>query len=290
MQVGNDVVDLSDPETLRQALHPRFDERVFTRAEAAIIGSSAHSHRLRWAYWAAKESAYKVAKKLDRTTIFSPVRFAVTLDRNHCGVVFHDDKRFTVRIKHTRRCVHAIAFYTPNDSSAPGFYVPSSRDCGLPSKRFSNAETVRITHRSSGASLAFRYHGASTSLANTSSNRSVTENRVITHNGPFHWLSGDLSRTDDFFLYGHARANRMIKNHPDEISSFARRQATYALGSLLGIRPDSIEISRDRRVPHARFRGTDLPVDLSLSHHGSYVAYALCYLMATNSTSKTSIP
>jgi phosphopantetheinyl transferase (holo-ACP synthase) len=236
LRIGNDVVDLSDPETLAQALHRRFDERVFTADEAAAIQSSAQAHRLRWAYWAAKESAYKVAIKLDPTTVFSPTRFKVTLNRNGSGVVVHENNRFSVRTNHSQRYVHAIALSIPSGLYASGFYLPPTERCDPRMRRFANVERREI------------------------------------------------------FIYGHSRANRTIKNHPDKLSLFARQQAMRAIGSLLGIRPDRIEIARGRGIPHARSRGWELPIDISLSHHGCYVAYAICYLMPTSSTSKTSIP
>jgi phosphopantetheinyl transferase (holo-ACP synthase) len=55
--VGNDVVDLRDPENQPEAIHPRFDDRVFTWAERARILAAGSPHRMRWVLWAAKESA-----------------------------------------------------------------------------------------------------------------------------------------------------------------------------------------------------------------------------------------
>lgn len=235
MRIGNDVVDLSDPETRREALHPRFDDRVFTVSEAETIGSSARAHRMRWACWAAKESAYKVAKKLDTTTVFSPARFVVALDQKGTGVVAHRDKRFSVRIHHSKQYVHAIALPLPTGLNASGFCLSSTR----------------------------RYA----------------------------WKKSFAGRgRPEVFLYGHARVNRTIKNRPDELSLFARQQAKRAIGPLLGIGPDRIEISSDEGIPRVRSGRFDLPVDLSLSHHGCYVAFAICYLMPISSTSKTNIP
>ena len=39
--VGDDVVDLADPEARADALHPRFDARVFAPAERAALAASA---------------------------------------------------------------------------------------------------------------------------------------------------------------------------------------------------------------------------------------------------------
>lgn len=79
MSIGNDIVDLADPETRHQGLHPRFDERVFGPSERALLGRSDSPHVLRWALWAAKESAFKAEKRLDPALVFSPKRFVVTL-------------------------------------------------------------------------------------------------------------------------------------------------------------------------------------------------------------------
>ena len=75
MLVGNDVVDLHDSESRPGALHPRFDVRVFTPDEREALSAAAYP--LRWTLWAAKESAYKVAKKLDPTVRFLPRDFVV---------------------------------------------------------------------------------------------------------------------------------------------------------------------------------------------------------------------
>ncbi|MFQ5697392.1 MAG: 4'-phosphopantetheinyl transferase superfamily protein [Myxococcota bacterium] len=78
MPIGNDVVDLRDPETLPGGLHPRFDARVFTPEErGALEDRPEAARRRRWRLWAAKEAAFKVARKLDPATSWSPVRFAV---------------------------------------------------------------------------------------------------------------------------------------------------------------------------------------------------------------------
>ncbi|MGH7855988.1 MAG: 4'-phosphopantetheinyl transferase family protein, partial [Candidatus Binatia bacterium] len=81
--VGNDVIDLRDPETAPGSQHPRFDARVFAPAERALLGASTDARRLRWILWAAKEAAYKVARKIDARAVFSPRRFVVDLAARH---------------------------------------------------------------------------------------------------------------------------------------------------------------------------------------------------------------
>lgn len=115
MSIGNDVVDLSDPETRQQSLHPRFDERVFDPRERALLGDSDSPHVLRWAFWAAKESAYKALKRLDPGLVFSPKRFAVELPAvsspvgSAVGHVVHGDHTLDLQVHLDGGCLHAVA-------------------------------------------------------------------------------------------------------------------------------------------------------------------------------------
>lgn len=77
--IGNDVIDLRDPETRCAAQHPRFESRAFSPGERARWRDlpPRERHWLRWAHWAAKESAYKALRRSDATLCFTPSRFAV---------------------------------------------------------------------------------------------------------------------------------------------------------------------------------------------------------------------
>ena len=100
--LGNDVVDLADAV----GRHPRFDARVFATTEQALIAADP---RLRGVLWAAKESAYKAARKEDSRTTFSPSRFVVYLDDARRATVTAGDRRFTVELAHGDGWVHAVA-------------------------------------------------------------------------------------------------------------------------------------------------------------------------------------
>ena len=132
MAVGNDVVDLTDPETDLRALHPRFAERVFSPAERDALaacerepvarrhGSTAREAPARtllhWALWAAKESAYKALQRLAPGTLFSPREFEVDLPSASLlattgaieGSVLHRGRRFSLRVHRDGACLHAI--------------------------------------------------------------------------------------------------------------------------------------------------------------------------------------
>ena len=106
--VGNDVVDLGDPETRPGAQHPRFDARVFGAEELALLRAEADPVRLRWALWAAKEAAFKVARKLAPATVFAPRRFRVTLGPAGVGGVRWEGGWLPLLLARGPDWVHAI--------------------------------------------------------------------------------------------------------------------------------------------------------------------------------------
>lgn len=117
MSVGNDVVDLADPETRLTGLHPRFDERVFGAVERDVLEASRSRHVLHWAFWAAKESAYKARKRLAPEAVFSPKEFEVELSPLPTtgdggvavGRVFHRGDVFELEVRVDGASVHAVA-------------------------------------------------------------------------------------------------------------------------------------------------------------------------------------
>jgi len=130
--VGNDVVDLRDPENQPGAIHPRFDERVFTWGERARILAAASPHQMRWALWAAKESSYKVARKIDPRVCFSPRAFVVRIPGGDIGArqaslaeVSHAVGRFQVWLEGTDEWVHAVASISGTGVAKAGWELRS---------------------------------------------------------------------------------------------------------------------------------------------------------------------
>ena len=62
--VGNDVVDLRDPDVDPSTLHPGFDGRVFCRDELESLEASPDPVCQRWRLWAATEAAYTLVRTL----------------------------------------------------------------------------------------------------------------------------------------------------------------------------------------------------------------------------------
>jgi phosphopantetheinyl transferase len=188
--VGNDVVDLRDRSVAAGPRHPRFDARVFAPAEHRALRESAAPNPLRWAFWAAKEAAYKVAKKLDDATVWSPLRFVVRFERDLEGAVEHEGREIPVRVEADLECVHAIAA-----DAREGFARIRARVAELPAPDADPSATVRA-----------------------------------------------LARAD--------------------------------LAALLGAAPETLEFARRGRIPVLCVAGGEAPLDLSLSHHGRFVAWA----------------
>ena len=194
MLVGNDVVDLHDPENRPEAIHNRFDARVFTSDEREALSTSASAHELRWTLWAAKESAYKVAKKLDPAVRFLPRDFVVRRIAEGRAVVMHKTGPFDVRLHRTDEWVSAVAILTA--ANAPWTHRPIS----------TGIECLEVP-------------------------------------------GADPSRT-------------------------VRELACAALALRVNLPTGQVLIAADRGIPVALWRNRRLPVDLSLSHHGRFVAWA----------------
>ena len=199
MLIGNDVVDLHDTESRPGAIHNRFDARVFTFDEREALSDSASAHELRWTLWAAKESAYKVAKKLDPAVRFLPRDFVVRRITEGRALVMHETGAFDVRLRRTDDWVGAVA--TPMAANAAWAMAANA-------------------HRPITAGIErLGVPGA------------------------------DPSRT-------------------------VRELACAALALGMNLPPGQVQIAADRGIPVASWRNRRLPVDLSLSHHGRFVAWA----------------
>ena len=144
--VGNDVVDLGDPETAAHAVHLRFDERVFSDCEREQMLCADDSVRMRWILWAAKESAYKAARRVDPKVIFSPSCFEVRLDGHLRGSVEVSHHSFEVRVEIRGDCIHAVASKNPWDSIGLAHGIGRSGDAD-PSARVRSLAIGDLAHR-----------------------------------------------------------------------------------------------------------------------------------------------
>jgi len=127
--LGNDVVDLLDPDADPSTLSVRFDERVFSGAERDQLVRARDEASERWCLWAAKEAAYKLARKLDAAMIFSPVRFHVEVDAaepggtERTGRVHHESLDCELRLWCDHESVHALVVRSGQDDPPARFDV-----------------------------------------------------------------------------------------------------------------------------------------------------------------------
>ncbi len=121
--IGNDVVDLRDPEARIETLHPRFIARVFTAAEQRQINAASDPCRALWALWAGKEAGYKILKKLVPTTLFAHAAFRVQLRGDAGirgrleGVVRHQGLCFQLKLHSDAAKIHAVALSAVGNDS-----------------------------------------------------------------------------------------------------------------------------------------------------------------------------
>jgi hypothetical protein len=126
VSLGNDVVDLADPEARLDGLHPRFAERVFTPAEREALEASAEGPVLHWALWAAKESAYKALARVCPRTVFAPRAFEVELPAPPgdgapaAGRVRHGRRSFALEVSRRGDALLAVAWDDAGDGPGCG--------------------------------------------------------------------------------------------------------------------------------------------------------------------------
>jgi len=193
LPVGNDVVDLQDPGNQPGAIHPGFDRRVFCASELGSLDAAPTDfarHVLRWTYWAAKESTFKLVQQRDDSISFRPRSFTVSEAGPGQVDVTFDGSVYLVTLDITDQRVHAIARTMESDA--------------LPLSGVDGSVTVPTA----------------------------------------------------------ADASKLV-----------RAQAARTIGKHLGIAAE--EISIEGRIPRAKQNGEQLPVELSLSHHGRYLAHAV---------------
>jgi phosphopantetheinyl transferase (holo-ACP synthase) len=145
LPVGNDVVDLRDPESQPAAIHPRFDSRVFTADELRLLdaASPAARHALRWTLWAAKESTFKLLRQHDESIPFHPRAFAVELTGDDSAVVTAEGTIFYVSLDVTEERVHAVCSPQADDRPPSAVDQADDRPVGREASRRVRASAAR---------------------------------------------------------------------------------------------------------------------------------------------------
>ncbi len=133
--VGNDVVDLKDPDNFGKSRDGRFLKRVFTPEERGRIAAAERPNALIWSLWAAKEAAYKCVSRKVPAVASAPRRYPVFLEDTTkegksgapgdgfpmTGRVETPQGAVALRIDGTEDYVHALA--APSAASLIGIVV-----------------------------------------------------------------------------------------------------------------------------------------------------------------------
>lgn len=241
-RAGNDVVDLADPRCRGKARARRFLERVLSGGERAAVAGSPEPDRTLWIHWAAKEAAYKVrVKTAGERPVFRHAAFRVRLPEPLTGCPPACDCRLAVPAAVRHQDVE----------------VPVRLDV---THRYVHAlALVPAPEATPGGA------GPAWGAAETGIDRLDEEEREA-------WaredrLAGAFSR----------RERRFIATPP---SAAVRARAKEAVARALDTDVEAVEILCLPGVggrtgpPRVVVAGEPAPVDLSLSHHGAYVAWA----------------
>lgn len=126
--VGNDIVDLKEPENRGKSGDDRFLGRVFTALEREMVAGARSPDTLLWSLWAAKEAAYKAVSGRDPSVCSIPRRYPVLIDGGEAaersdaagaesclaGRVITPRGEVALRISVTDDYVHAVAAGSPS--------------------------------------------------------------------------------------------------------------------------------------------------------------------------------
>src|SRR5262245_7884253 len=155
--LGDDVVDLGDPDAAPGAMHPRFDERVFAAQEREWLAASGRPSRARWWLWAAKEAAYKRARRLDPALPFHPRRFVVELEATALrGRVRAPGGEARVRLSRAGDALHAVAFGAEEEEARIACGVAELAEGADPSLAARALATARVAARLGARAEALR--------------------------------------------------------------------------------------------------------------------------------------
>jgi hypothetical protein len=246
--LGNDVVDLLDVDARPETFRRRFDERVFSAEERLALVEDAEdasaarrSHALRWAHWAAKEAAYKLIRQVDPTFVFSPGRLVACFEPM--------PHRPTDRASASRS-----TFERRGRLEVVGGSAPLAAPLSL--RSFEGEDFVHV--------VALPADGDWNAVA------------MAVEAGP------PPSGAASFVAESEAAAGVRPAAAPGaervaeagRASAAVRRLALQSLARELEVDVARLAIGRRGRIPTVELDGRTLPVSLSLSHHGRFVAFA----------------
>ena len=116
ISLGNDIVDLFDPDTVHLIENPRFLKKVFNQSELDAVSQTPVNlqHRHLWKLWAAKEASYKAVKRLRSDVVFSPQKFGFQMNLSK---VIYQDISCVLHFTESTDYIYAWAIINKDDAS-----------------------------------------------------------------------------------------------------------------------------------------------------------------------------
>ena len=273
LAIGNDVVDLGDAETRLDGLHPRFGERVFSPAERAAIAAAGAAAVAGGEPATAGSGAAAAAGAVGRARIPT----AAARARLFWALWAAKESAY----KALKQLDPSIVF-SPRELAVEldaGALLRGGRACG--SVR-GGTTVLRLDVTSDGD----RLHAIAL----------ATEGGRGESCGPFPPASvAVLSRVaacDDHGPTEQDHRSRVCGGHgPATVgddSRAVRELATDAIAAALGLEASELAISG--RPPCVVRAGVRLPLAVSLSHHGRFVAFAAALPTPAGSASRQPVP
>jgi hypothetical protein len=260
--LGNDIVDLTDPRHEGKAGDDRFLRRVFSEEEQKAIKTAENPDRALWMRWAGKEAAFKTISKTRGVppTFIHPF-FRVTVFQPEGPAAMKDPPVGSVE-------------NTAAQPSAESGAVPAAEpgDTGPTDPPVTHFGQIRYED----ILLPLRIELVGTNLHAVSWTPHGTAEVP-----PFTWgsrtLTGPAAGWREFLGPRFSTLEWSCVSHRP--SALARLAARHSLASTLGVQEVDLEIGcgpgkPGRRIPKVFLRGQELPVDLTLSHHGQLLAWA----------------
>ncbi|MEI7638026.1 MAG: 4'-phosphopantetheinyl transferase superfamily protein [Syntrophus sp. (in: bacteria)] len=287
--IGNDIVDLTSPDSIGKSLDRRFIARVFTPEEQERIDRSDSPDTTLWMVWAAKEAAFKAVIKLKPGLSFTHRAYVVT------SPLSEDSPREATITSGDCLCLptNARARSERNEALKSPLIPPCQRENG---GDFNIKENILCPgyHRESAHR---NEHGkpAPILLKQTNGNAMSIQERgvVMTPAGPvdaFFTLSSQRVHCVAAMrnINGGAPAAAPVhvleerREGPFDPSVTVRRAAINHLASVLKASPYYIDIRRDKTThgygaPRVFIEGSRTDIDISLSHDGQFIAFAVHY-------------
>ncbi len=246
--IGNDVVDLGDPRCIGKSEEDRFVQRVCTPDEILAIHASPSPDIALWMLWAAKEATFKLAFKLHPTSL-----------------------AFVHRSFH-------IQLPDPGDRLPRGPQVGES----LAEYSLLAAEPAKGSARDATRTYPIHFH-VTRELVHALAWHPDVDPPVRDH-AIAHSVHRLPTAEGDRPCWREALFPRFSPREWESVhsagSAYARLHVRAAAAKRLGVPEESIEVVCERQEsgrapPGLLVAGHGVDLDVSLSHHGRFVAWAL---------------